>query len=257
MNHITLTGIKVTNCTKDELNGYICQVIRQKRKEVIPNVNIHCMNLCADNPWLQEFLNSCEVVVCDGDGVRLGAWISGSHIQAKITYNRWIWDLAQLCITNGLSLYLLGSRSDVIEKAVRRLERRYPDLRIVGFHSGYIADKSERDAVIADINRSKPNILIVGMGMPLQEKWLLEHMSHLHVNVALTGGAVFDYVGGIIRTTPDLLYKMKLEWLFRLLGSPLRLFRRYVIGNPLFVWRVVMHHWFHVSAKQEDLTDES
>ena len=251
MDQVDILGIRVTSCSKEQLNQYICGVIAAKRKECIPNVNIYCMNLCYTNKWLRAFLNSSELAFCDGDGVRLGAWMVGRQIEEKITYNRWIWDIAEMSASKEWSWYLLGSRPEAIESAVKTLERRYPDLRIVGFHSGYIKSKLEEEAVVAEINKSLPNILIVGMGMPLQEHWLMEHMSHLNVNVALTGGAVFDYLGGMIKRPPDILYKMKMEWLFRLVRSPRRLFGRYIIGNPLFLWRVIMYHWLHVRPRQE------
>src|ERR1035441_432495 len=121
MNQLDLLGITITSCSKAQLNEYIGRVIEDNRKEIVPNVNVFCMNLCYANKWLRTFLNSSEVVFCDGDGVRLGAWMVGSHIEEKITYNRWIWDLAEMSASKGLSWYLLGSRLEAIESAVRTL----------------------------------------------------------------------------------------------------------------------------------------
>ena len=256
MDQLDLLDIKITSCSKEELNQYICRVIDEQRKEVVLNVNIYCMNLCYIHKWLRSFLNSSEVVFCDGDGVRLGAWMAGRRIKEKITYNRWVWDLAEMSASKGLSWYLLGSRPEAIKSAVKTLEGRYPELRILGFHSGYINSEQEDAALVTEINRCRPDILIVGMGMPLQERWLTEHMSGLSVHVALTGGAIFDYVAGIIKRPPDILYKMKMEWLFRLLRSPRRLFGRYVIGNPLFLWRVILHHWLRVGLEQKGSKQE-
>ena len=249
MTQLTLMGIKITNCSKEELTDYVCQVIRRKGKELIPNVNINCMNLCWKKKWLRDLINSSEVVFCDGDGVRLGGDMVGRHIKEKITYNRWIWNLAETSVANGFTWYLLGSRPDAVERAVKTLQERYPGLGIVGFHSGYISNSGENDAIVAEINRTRPNILIVGMGMPRQEQWLQAHMPHLNINVALTGGAVCDYVAGEINMTPDVFYRLKLEWLYRLLQEPRRLFGRYIIGNPLFLWRVIIYHWLNVRPR--------
>jgi len=115
-------------------------------------------------------------------------------------------------------------------------------LRIVGTYHGYF-DKTPgspgNEAVIQAINAVKPNILIVGFGMPLQERWLMENWDRVEASVALTGGAVFDYVSGDLRRPPCWMTSHGLEWLGRLLIEPRRLWQRYLIGNPLFLWRVL------------------
>lgn len=109
----------------------------------------------------------------------------------------------------------------------------------MGCHSGYFASPEEVERLIADINRQEPHILILGMGMPIQEAWLADHLGRLRVNVALTGGAVFDYVSGRRRITPEAFRRLRLEWLYRWIEEPRRLFWRYAAGNPLFMVRVL------------------
>lgn len=255
MNTISITGINVTNCSSHELNRYICQVVAEGRKELIPNVNIHCLNLAWRHKWLRDLLNSCAVVFCDGEGVRLAAWMVGRRIDEKITYNRWIWDFAQVSATEGLSWYILGSAADVIGEAARRLRQVAPALLIVGYRSGYWDSEETCEQIVADINRAAPHVLIVGMGMPLQEAWLRERFNSMNVNVALTGGAVWDYVSGNVPMTPRFVYIMKLEWLFRLLHEPRRLWRRYLIGIPLFIYRVIAFHICNVQPPTNCATE--
>ena len=133
-------------------------------------------------------------------------------------------------------------RPGQIEAAVRDKLAAYPDLEIVGFRHGYFdhsAGSPENEAVVEEINAAAPDILLVGLGMPLQERWLMENWQRLDVRVALTGGAVFDYVSGRLRRGPRLLTDNGFEWLARLLVEPRRLWRRYLIGNPLFLLRVL------------------
>lgn len=241
MKQIKLLGVRITDCTKDELNSYICQTIRFGRKEPILNVNINCMNLAWELPWLRQFLNTTPVVFCDGEGVRLGARLLGLHIREKITYSRWIWELADLSESMSFTWYLVGGRQQVIEGAEKRLKSKYPNLQMLGFRSGYFVNSREIEQTVADINSKKPNILILGMGMPAQEKWLMDNLCRLETNVVLTGGAVFDYISGYSIMTPDFFYKLKLEWFYRLMLEPRRLFMRYVIGNPLFFMRVIFY----------------
>jgi N-acetylglucosaminyldiphosphoundecaprenol N-acetyl-beta-D-mannosaminyltransferase len=122
----------------------------------------------------------------------------------------------------------------------------HPDLRIAGVRHGYFdhrAGSPENGLVVAEINAARPDILLVGLGMPLQERWLMENLHGLDVGAALTGGAVFDYASGKLRRGPRLLTANGLEWLARLIVEPRRLWRRYLLGNPLFLARVIGQRW--------------
>ena len=228
--------------TVDELHQEIGRLVRGGRLGLVLNANAHCLNLCYEDPKLRDFLNGAEVVFCDGAGVMLAARMLGRRIPQRITYADWIWQLADLAAAQGFSLYLLGARPGVAREAAMRLRERYPDLEIVGFRDGYFdhsAGSPENEAVVEEIKASAPDILLVGLGMPLQERWLMENIDRLDAGVALTGGAVFDYVSGRLRRGPRLLRENGFEWLARLLAEPRRLWRRYLIGNPLFLLRVL------------------
>ncbi|NQZ75378.1 MAG: WecB/TagA/CpsF family glycosyltransferase [Ekhidna sp.] len=235
---VDLLGIKISNLTTSDLNNEIKCIIDEKRKEHVLNVNINAMNIAYSNKWFKDLLNSAAINFCDGDGVRLGAMLRGKKIKEKITYNKWIWALAEFSLVHGYTWYLLGGRPEVIEKANKTLCDKYPDLKILGYHHGYV-DKSRHDEIIGEIKEKKPNILCLGMGMPKQERFLMEHDDDLSYNIVLTGGAVFDYVSGEFKMTPELFTRLKLEWFFRFLQQPKRLFKRYFFGNFFFLFRVI------------------
>jgi N-acetylglucosaminyldiphosphoundecaprenol N-acetyl-beta-D-mannosaminyltransferase len=237
-----ILNIKVQSWTLNELHKQIEAIIDNNQHELVLNVNVNCLNLSYDRIWLQNFLNSAKIVFCDGVGVMLGARILGQHIPERITFAEWTWQISQFAANRDFSFYFLGAKPGVAEKAAVRLKERYPNLNIVGIHHGYY-DKSpnspENQAVIREINSKKPNILLLGFGMPLQERWLFENWDKVEANIALTGGAVFDYVSGELRRGPKLLTDNGFEWLARLMIEPQRLWRRYILGNPLFIWRVL------------------
>ncbi|WP_370088962.1 WecB/TagA/CpsF family glycosyltransferase [Ekhidna sp.] len=241
----TILGIKIHCVTSKELTAQVSNCIETSRKEIFSNVNIHGMNIAAKNKEFKKFLADAYINFCDGDGVRLGGKILNKHIPEKITYNRWMWELAEESSLKGYSWFMVGSSNHVIEVAATKLKRKYPNLKIAGYHHGYL-DDSTTEVLIREIERCQPNILIVGMGMPIQEKWLTDNLAKLSFNVALTGGAVFEYISGASKMTPNIYYKLKLEWFYRFLKEPKRLFRRYFIGNPLFVLRVLKQR---ISAK--------
>ena len=124
-------------------------------------------------------------------------------------------------------------------RAAMVLTAGHPGLRVVGAHHGYLADPEVCEAAIAGINAARPQILLVGMGTPIQETWIAAHRDQLEVPVVWAVGALFDFVAGVQRRGPRWMLDHALEWLVRLWRDPLRLWRRYVIGNPLFLGRVV------------------
>jgi N-acetylglucosaminyldiphosphoundecaprenol N-acetyl-beta-D-mannosaminyltransferase len=235
---VNVLGVGVDPLTVEELHAEIGRLVRSGERGLVLNANAHCLNLCYEDPKLRDFLNGAELVFCDGAGVMLAARILRRRLPARITYADWIWQLAAFVESEGFSLYFLGARPGVAQQAARRLKERYPGLEIVGVHHGYF-DHSENEAVVEEINAATPDILLVGLGMPLQEYWLMENWRRLDAGVALTGGAVFDYVSGRLRRGPHLLTRTGFEWLARLLIEPRRLWRRYLIGNPLFLLRVL------------------
>lgn len=236
---INLLGVNVSNLRKEQLNEAIKEIIEADEKKTILNVNIHGMNIAYQNEWYRNLLNSAFINFCDGDGVRLGAKILGRTIHEKITYNRWIWDLAAFSERHDFSWYMLGSKPGIVDKCREILISKYPKLNICGYHHGYLDKSGVNQAVVSELKEKSPNILILGMGMPLQEEWLIKNIHEINYNVVLTGGAVFDYTSGEAKMTPKIFYDLKLEWFYRFWHEPKRLFRRYFVGNPLFMYRVL------------------
>ncbi len=239
---IDILGVPVHPLTVRELHDYLATMIDCGRRARILHVNVHGLNLAFEQTWLRQYLNQAELVFCDGAGVILGARLLGYDIPERITYADWMWQLAEFASSRGDSLFFLGARPGVAQGAADRLRQRYPGLIIAGTQHGYFdrtIDYPENRLVIELINRARPNILVLGMGMPLQERWLCENWDYLDVNIALTGGAVFDYLSGELQRAPRWMTSHGLEWLGRLLIEPRRLWRRYLVGNPLFLARVM------------------
>ena len=239
---VDVLGVGVDPLTVGDLHAEIGRLVRSRECCLVLNVNAYCLNLCYEDPKLRGFLNAAHVVFCDGVGVMLAARILGRRIPERITYADWAWQLAALAAAQGLSLYFLGARPGVAQEAARRLRESYPALQIAGVRHGYFdhsAGSLENQAVVEEINARAPDILLVGLGMPLQERWLMGNRHRLDAGVVLTGGAVFDYVSGRLRRGPRVLTDNGFEWLARLLVEPKRLWRRYLVGNPLFLLRVL------------------
>jgi N-acetylglucosaminyldiphosphoundecaprenol N-acetyl-beta-D-mannosaminyltransferase len=197
-------------------------------------------NTAARNRLLQAALGQADLVYCDGAGVRLGARILGATIPRRMTGADFVWDLAALAADRGHSIFWLGGREGVARRAAERLVQRYPDLRIAGTHHGYF-DRSgaETEAVVTTINDSQPTIVLVGLGTPTQEVWAIRHRGDILAPVVWCIGATADFVAGELPRAPRWMLDNGLEWLHRMWTEPRRMFRRYVVGNPLFVARMM------------------
>ncbi len=237
---IELLGVRVHLLTENRLHQYISNVIERDRKELILNVNVHCYNMIFKNPWMKNFLNKAEIIFCDGFGVALGAKILGLRMPTRFTPADSIWNLAALAEKKGHSFYFLGAKHGIAEKAAQKMKQRYPNLKITTHH-GYFdksRDSLENQKIIKEINASKANILVVGFGMPIQEKWLQENWDQLNVNIGFSAGALFDYVSDELCRGPRWMTDNGLEWLARMLIEPKRLWKRYLIGNTVFLYKV-------------------
>ena len=158
---------------------------------IVLSGNVYSFNLAYRQLWLRSFFNQADVVRLDGAGVRLGAWILGHRTPSRMTWADFAWQLAEFAEPRGFTFFFLGARPGVADKAAANLKARFPDLRIVGTHHGYFnksPGSAENEAVIEQINAVKPNILIVGFGMPLQERWLMENWDRIDANVASPAG---------------------------------------------------------------------
>jgi exopolysaccharide biosynthesis WecB/TagA/CpsF family protein len=132
-------------------------------------------------------------------------------------------------------VFLYGAAPGIADRAARVLEGRCPGLRVVGTDHGF----GDATVVVARVRAARPDVLLVALGNPLQEAWIADHLRSLDARVAIGVGALFDYLSGNVRRAPTWVRTLRCEWLFRLALEPGRLWRRYVLGNPRFLWRVL------------------
>ncbi|MGH2449027.1 MAG: WecB/TagA/CpsF family glycosyltransferase [Chloroflexota bacterium] len=241
-NAIKLLGVRIHRLRLSELLDRTLHIIRQRGRATILYANVHCLNIAFDDRAYRDILNAADLVYCDGTGVRLGAWLAGTSLPARMTGADWIHPLADVAVQNDLSLYLLGSEAGSASDAARVLQREHPGLSIVGAGSGYGLSGDDIHA----INVAAPDLLLVGMGSPRQEKWIADHRSELAVPVVWAVGALFDFVSGRVPRGPRWMTEHGLEWACRLAVEPKKLWRRYLVGNPQFLLRIWRHHRPHL-----------
>lgn len=199
--------------------------------------NLHSLYLRRHSAVLREAQAQAEVVRIDG--LPIVHW--GRLLGREITYAEragfmdLIPDLMRLAVREGWRVTFLGGVPGVADRAALALRETYPGLELRTLHGYFdMEDRAAVDAVVRAINGSKPDVLIVGMGMPRQERFLLENRSALEAGAMLTCGAAFDYIAGEVPMAPRWLSRAGFEWLFRLAAQPQVLWRRYLV-EPLFL----------------------
>jgi N-acetylglucosaminyldiphosphoundecaprenol N-acetyl-beta-D-mannosaminyltransferase len=237
---IHLLGLKVTPGKFPDLHRELSRLIHRKKPGIILCGNVHSLNLCRQLPWLAAFYERADIVYPDGAGISLGAWLLGLGHFRRTTMHEWVWPLATYLAEQGHTLYLLGGSPGVAARAAANLQTLTPRLQIVGSHHGYFAKEgAENDAVIAEINRQAPDVLMVGFGMPLEQRWILDNHRRIKARVFWEVGAAFEYWAGVTPACPRWLGDLGLNWLFRLLLEPRRLAHRYIWGNANFVHQLL------------------
>lgn len=208
------------------------------QRQTILYVNAHCLNLAYVNPHYRALLNNADLVYPDGIGVVWAARFLGGGRMEKATGADWIGPFCERAVARGWRIYMLAGKPGIARTAAAKLIQSYPGLNIVGACDGFFSEKTAQE-VLQEIASVAPQVLFVGMGVPRQEAWIAAHCTALPVQVCWGVGALFDYVAGVERRAPRWMRSIALEWCWRLLVDPFGKWRRYIIGNPLFAYRVL------------------
>lgn len=202
-------------------------------------VNAHTLNLASADPEYRAVLNASDFVFSDGTGVRWAARLYGSQMCENLNGTDFTPALLERLADGHYSYFLLGADAETIEVTAGYAGREFPAWRQAGYHHGYLTNPATSDAAIKRINASHADLLLVGMGNPIQEKWIHYHRDRLDVSLCLGIGGLFDFWSGNVSRAPAWLRWMGHEWLWRLYQQPLLKARRYLVGNPLFLARVL------------------
>jgi len=239
-NTATVLGISIDVLT---LNGLLEAIewfaSSKDASHQIAYVNVDCVNQYYRNSAYKEIIDGADLVYADGMGVVWASKLFGIPLPERLTAADFFSKVCELCAQKGLSMFLLGSAPGVAELASKELTKRFPKLRVVGAESGFFNEKEE-EALLDRIRAAAPDMLIVGMSVPKQELWIKRHIDGLKVPLCWGVGALLEYVSGTTSRAPRWMCNCGLEWSYRLILEPARLWRRYLLGNVSFALRVFL-----------------
>ena len=248
---VDVFGIDIANISFDQALAWIRTAAKGEQTSFLAYVNAHCLNVAHADPEFRLLLKKADIVFPDGIGIKIAARLRGVRLLANLNGTDLFPHICKLAEQDKLCIYLLGGRSGVADTVASNMCKRYPDLNIAGTHDGYFSKDNEAK-IIDDINSSGTDILLVAMGVPRQEKWLECNKDKLNAGLVMGVGGLFDFYSERISRAPLWVRELSMEWLWRLFQEPGRMWRRYVIGNPLFVTRL-NHENRMLRARQKNI----
>lgn len=238
MNQISLFGLKIDNTTLPDASISIVYDANSGLRRRIYFVNAHCVNVAAVNVNYLYVLQHGATLFADGSGMRLASKIANLPLMDNVNGTDLFPMICRDAANHGIKLALLGARPGIARRCADNMREQFPDLNIVLTHDGYIKPDTEADIITA-INDSGAQILFVAMGVPMQELWIARNADKLRVPVLLGVGALFDFYSGSVPRAPQRMRQLGLEWLYRFILEPRRMFARYILGNPVFIMRTL------------------
>lgn len=231
--------IKILNTIIDVLDTkstieLVEKYIKTKTPLHLMGVNADKINEVNENELMKKIVNSCGIINADGASVVLASKKLNKPLPERVAGIDLMQDLVKLSEEKGYSIYLLGAKQEVVEKTKEVLIKRYPKLIVKGIHNGYFKE-SDWPNISKELKKKKPDFVFVGITSPMKE-YLIEFLQNDGNNCIFMGvGGSFDVISGNIPRAPKWMQKANLEWLFRVMKEPKRLFKRYFVGNIKFI----------------------
>ena len=216
--------------TLEKIEEYI------KNKECVQHVVINAskINLMQTDNDLTKIINSCPLINADGQSIVWGSKILGNQLPERVAGIDIFTNLVKISAEKGYRPYFLGAKEEVVLEVIKRFKEQYPTLDVAGYRNGYFND-NESEKIAEDIRDSGADILFVAFSSPKKEYWIKEHMDIMQVPFAMGVGGSFDVITGKTTRAPKWMQNLGLEWFYRFIQEPKRMWKRYMLGNYKFI----------------------
>lgn len=232
---VNILGVDVDAVTMAEAVDVVRRAMDTRAGVMVATANAEMLMRATHDEELRRILNASALVVPDGAGTVWAARHLGHAMPERVAGYDLAQELLRCAPAEGRRVYFFGSAPGVAEKAKAKAEQLYPGIEIVGVRNGFFSP-ADNAAIIAEIRAARPDLLLVALGVPKQEKWIAAHLAALDVPVAIGVGGTLDVMAGVMKRAPYWMQRAKLEWLFRGLMQPKRAGR--LLALPKFVLKV-------------------
>lgn len=224
----------VSDLTMDETVSEVDEIIKRKVPTQHVVINASKINLMNKDEELTNIINSCPIINADGASILWAAKKLGISLKERVTGIDLFEELLKLSNVKKYRIFLFGAKQEVVEKVKQIIEEKYPNVVIAGIKNGYF-DQSKEQEIVDMIKESKADMLFVAFSSPKKEFWVNKYLQEMDVPFCMGVGGSFDVVAGVTKRAPEWMQKSGLEWFYRFIQEPGRLFNRYIIGNLKFV----------------------
>lgn len=233
-----LLNTYINNATMPETVAAIEQMITTDKKFYVVAINVDVVVKIEEDPYLKKVVDNADMVLVDGKPL---VWISRLHgkpLKAKISGSDLVPLLCEVAAEKGYRIFIIGGKDGIAEQAKEKLESRLPQIKIVGTYAppfGFEKNESELDKINQMISAVHPDLLIACFGCPKQEKWIYENIEKYDAKVSICAGATVDFLAGRVKRAPRWMCEHGLEWFYRFLQEPKRMFRRYFVDDTKII----------------------
>ena len=224
----------INSVTMSETVEAIEQMIAADKKSYVVAINVDVVMKIEADPYLKKIVDDADMVLVDGKPL---VWISKLHgrpLKEKVSGSDLVPLLCEVAAKNGYKVFIIGGKEGSAERAKQRLEEKLPDIKIVGTYAppfGFEKDDAELERINRMISQAHPDLLITCFGCPKQEKWIYENIEKYDAKVSICAGATVDFLAGNVTRAPRWMSEHGLEWFYRFLQEPKRMFRRYFVDD--------------------------
>jgi N-acetylglucosaminyldiphosphoundecaprenol N-acetyl-beta-D-mannosaminyltransferase len=229
--HIRVLGVILNPLTMSELTALVEQSIECGDRHIFANHNLHSVYLFHHNAPMRQFYRLAYCTYVEGMGLLILARLCGHRLRRtnRVANLDWLGPLMQLAYKRHWRVFFLGAEPGVGDKAAENLRARFPGLQVKAEHGFFDRNSEENEQVLGRIRAYKPHILIIGLGMPLQEGWIVKNWERIEANTIFNAGNLVRFVAGVVPTPPRWTGQLGIEWLYRLVSEPRKLWRRYLV----------------------------
>lgn len=246
---VEFLGLRFHRMPQEKAVETLLALAKSDRTYRVYFANAHSIEVASRQPELAQALKRSSLLLADGSGVLLGSRLAGKSLVHNLNGTDLIPALCQAASPQRpLSVYFLGAKPAIAQQAADNLARRYAGLRIAGVRDGYFSE-AELPRVLQSIREAQPDVLLVAMGTPLQEIWIDRHASQLPGIVCIAVGGLFDFMAEQVVRAPKIFRVLGIEWIWRLMMEPTRLWKRYTVGNLIYL-KVLVTAWLQEKRRQ-------
>lgn len=233
-NRISFLNTYIDNLTAAEAKNVVDKLIQEEGYHYVVTPNSDIIVKMQDDVELKKACDSADLILTDGQIVVKLSRKLGNPIKERVCMTDFVWDVFDLAVEKGYKVFLFGGKEDVLAKAIKNIKKKIPHLKIVDSYSPPFGfEKSEEQTLIANerIKKSRADILVVFLGCPKQEKYIATNKDKYQIPISITMGGCVDFLAGGVKRAPKWMQDVGLEWFFRFLQEPRRMFRRYFIDD--------------------------